>query len=216
MNTLFRFNLFSIILFVFCFFIICCSENEDTCEKDKINGDWGDIVENSKCSDTEKAEAYLALGGFDYFSYIGVEDPNLISILGLNPSNWTIKREYFDKAIELSEPLISGTQKTIYLFGNFLALYTYIHGTLDNGANDSTIAFDGNVESSEIETFTRSKLSTDPNGVNTYISEVLIYDNNIESAIEVLGLEGSSDVVVNINVFRSDMIGFISVLNSSI
>lgn len=136
----------------------CKGKEEDSCEEDKIDGDWEAIATNSDCSSTERAEAYLALGGFNFFDYLSLDDPNLASILRLNGSNWQTKKSYFDKAANLTATKRDGTQKTIYLFGTFLGLYSYVSGKLDNGTDPSNDAraFDGELASSEIEAFTGS------------------------------------------------------------
>lgn len=154
---MFRFTVF-LILSVF-ILSACNARQENTCETDRINGDWGDIVDNENCSNTERAEAYLALGGFNYFKFIGDDDPDLIEILGLNESNWETKKGYFDAAISLVENMATGTQKTIYLLASYLGLFTHVSGNLDNGAGSAT-AFDGDIEEVEQTRFTGSDLDS--------------------------------------------------------
>lgn len=163
-------------------FVACAPNPDNTCVQDKINGDWEKIVESDACSNTEKAEAYLAMGGFDYFAFIGSKNSALIEILNLTPSNWIIKRGYFDKAVSLVNSLRSGTQKTIYLFGSFLGLYTYFTGNLDNGANGSAIAFDGKIETLETESFSGSSLNTSSGGSGTSLNPTKYYQFKINDS----------------------------------
>ncbi len=145
----------------------CAGQQKDTCEDDKIDGKWDKIVSNDECSAEERGEAYLALGGFNYFDFINNEEDNLISILGLNKDNWENKRGYFDAAAMQVASIYetgSGTSKSIFFFGSFLAMYTYMTGTLDNGKTSSTTAFDGNIESEEVEQFTGVGVESDSSG----------------------------------------------------
>ncbi len=140
------------LLVIACFSVISCQQ-ADTCEDDSIDEKWGEVVDNDSCTKEQKGEAYLALGGFDSFDLLAnSEDVDFIDILGLTKSNWATKYSYFNKAVEavtpVSESTESDSRKTVYFFGSFLRLYTYVVGTLDG----STI--DGNIESSEIESFT--------------------------------------------------------------
>jgi hypothetical protein len=155
--------------------VSCAPDQIDTCEQDKINGDWEEVIDSEACSNTEKAEAYLAIGGFDYFDFIGSENPNLIGMLSLNSSNWIVKKGYFDSAVELVSSLNSGTQKTIYLFGSFLGMFTFFTGNLDNGADGGATAFDGEIESVETESFTGSALNSGSGGNQTNLNPTANY-----------------------------------------
>lgn len=170
----------------------CKSNQEDTCEHDKINGDWQRIIDSSECSSTEKAEAYLALGGFDYFGFIGEDNPDLISMLGLNEDNWQTKRGYFDSALSLVAGLSTGTQKTIYLFGAFLGMYTYFAGNLDNGANGQAIALDGNIESSETDAFTGSGLSSGSGTNETELITTSYYQVSINNSNQYYTIDSAT------------------------
>lgn len=150
--------------------LFSCAQQEDTCERDKIDEDWKAVATNSECSDTDRAEAYLALGGFSYASFVGQDDPNVAQILGLSAGNWSTKKSYFDAAINLTNNFKNGRQKTIYLFGSFLAMYTSVSGNLDNGTDDASTdatAFDGEFAQSEIDAYVGSSISSDPSGDGT-------------------------------------------------
>lgn len=145
----------------------CSSEETNTCENDKLDSNWGSIVSSSLCSSEQKGEAYLALGGFDYFDLITTEDPTLIKILGLSSGNWLTKYGYFVKAANLVRSrYTTGTdaEKNIFFLGSFLATYTYMTGKLDNGEGGSAVAFDGNMESSEISALTGTSVSSNTGG----------------------------------------------------
>jgi hypothetical protein len=140
----------------------CSARQEDTCETDRIDGDWKAVSENDNCSNAERAEAYLARAGFNYFEFIVNDDPDLIEILGLSENNWLEKKDYFDNAIDLIGDVTDdsrGTDKTISLLGSYLALFTHVSGNLDNGAG-SAAAFDGEIEEAEQSHFTGSALSS--------------------------------------------------------
>lgn len=148
-----------------------CASQEKTCEEDQINENWDKVVKNGDCTDEEKAEAYLALAGFNYFDFIGTDDPNLTTILNLSAGNWAQKQTYVDKAARLVRSMRTGTQKTIYLFSSFLGLYIYLSANLDNGIEDASgdassapQAFDGEFAQSEINGYTGSGISTDSSG----------------------------------------------------
>ena len=67
-----RLCLILIIAFAFLFSVSC--QQADTCEDDKLDGSWGDIVDNDSCTAEQKGEAYLALGGFDSFNLLNDPD----------------------------------------------------------------------------------------------------------------------------------------------
>jgi hypothetical protein len=176
MNRLSHIIKVRILLILMSILLVSCAPDQiDTCEQDKINGDWEEVIDSEACSNTEKAEAYLAIGGFDYFDFIGSENPNLIGMLSLNSSNWIVKKGYFDSAVELVSSLNSGTQKTIYLFGSFLGMFTFFTGNLDNGADGGATAFDGEIESVETESFTGSALNSGSGGNQTNLNPTANY-----------------------------------------
>ncbi len=172
----------------------CANEQTDTCETDKTNGDWQEIVDSDACSNTEKAEAYLALGGFDYYDFILSDNVDLVNNLGLNVNNWETKKGYFDAAASLASSMTSGTQKTIYLLGSFLALYTHMEGKLDNGANGNATAFDGEVETSETDSFTGSGLASDSSDSDTDLEPTEFYQFLINDNSQIYVWDVSTDI----------------------
>jgi hypothetical protein len=146
-----RLSLILIILLALLFSASC--QQADTCKKDKLDGNWSEIVDNDSCTEEQKGEAYLALGGFDSFNLLNDPDnANFIAILGLTKGNWASKYGYFHRAVNTVKPVTESTEsdfkKTIYFFASFLRLYTYVIGNLDGDP------IDGDVESSEISDFT--------------------------------------------------------------
>ena len=144
----------------------CGSEESNSCEDDKKNEKWGDIATSVSCSPEERGEAYLALGGFDYFKFIGNNDQNLNTVLNLNAGNWRTKLGYYQKAADVVKNTYktgSDSEKSIFLLASFLTLYTYLTGNLDNGEGGA-IAFDGKFEGSEVSGFTGTRVSGDSGG----------------------------------------------------
>jgi len=144
-----------------CIFAASCRQT-DTCEDDKKDENWEAIVDNASCSDEQKGEAYLALGGFDYFNFVTAEDPNLNEILNLNEDTWERSYNYFRAAVHTVIP-VSGNdtdaEKTIYFIGSILSLYTHLIGNLDN-------SFDGEIESDEISEFTGTNINDESDAVS--------------------------------------------------
>ena len=146
----------------------CASENTDTCVEDKKNGGWQAIVDSSRCSAEQKGEAYLALGGFDYFDFITKSKTPFATILELTPSSWESKHSYFDSAantVRYSYASGSDRAKNVFLLGSFAAFFTYTSGKLDNGEGDNT-AFDGKVDPEELNSFLDAdrQVNTDDDG----------------------------------------------------
>jgi hypothetical protein len=164
-------------LIIFCFvlltFFACKDDEEDNCEDWKYNEKWSKIVNSSSCSAEQKGEAYLALGGFDYFNLIRFQDSPFAEVLGLNSGNISTKQNYFDKAAETVESTYqngSGIAKTIYLFGTFAGAYTYLTGNLDLGVDGSADGFDGIFSSYEINNFLGTDVSEDTNDLNNMVA----------------------------------------------
>ncbi|MCP4296963.1 MAG: hypothetical protein GY786_15275 [Proteobacteria bacterium] len=144
-------------------FAACKSEDTNTCEQDKLDENWGSIVSSSKCSADQKGEAYLALGGFDYFKFATNPDSPIASILGIDSTNDAdTKLKYFNLASDQVKDHYktgSDTAKSIFFFASLLGLYTYSSIELDNGDGTADTAFDGQFSATEIEAFTGSGLS---------------------------------------------------------
>ena len=128
----------------------------NTCEDDKKDENWDAIINSSECTSEQKGEAHLARGGFSFFDLATSGDFDPISALGLTQSNWTVKLKDFEEAAVV----VKGTyqtgnsiQKSIFCFGIFLSMYTQLIGILDNGADGSSDAFDGNIEPAEMTSF---------------------------------------------------------------
>ncbi|MBU2514472.1 hypothetical protein KJ966_24320 [bacterium] len=185
--------LFSVLLILL--LAACANEQTDTCETDRINGDWQKIVDSESCTSTEKAEAYMALGGFNYFDFILSEDLNLVDLLGMTIDNWGRKKGYFDAAMGLASSMSSGTQKTIYLLSSFLALYTHMEGNLDNGADGNATAFDGVVESTETDSFTGSGLASDSGGSETRLDPTDYYQFKINNNSQTYLWDTATDTI---------------------
>ena len=144
--------IFGFIIFAF---LACKADEEDQCDDWKYNEKWEKIVNSSGCSAEQKGEAYLALGGFDYFNLITNSDEPFAKALNLKDSNWNTKLNYFDaaaNAVRSSYKKGSGIAKTIFLLGTFAGAYTYLEGNLDNG-NGGNTSFDGEMADEEINFF---------------------------------------------------------------
>jgi hypothetical protein len=134
--------------------VACRIEQTDTCSADQQDGNWQQIVDNSSCTAAQKGEAYLALGGFDYIRFLGAD--NLNQVLGLSEDTWQQKRSNFDRAAAVVRSVYrtgDDAERTIFLFGTFLGLFTYLSGSLDNGAGQA-VPFDGTMTDEEITRFT--------------------------------------------------------------
>jgi hypothetical protein len=159
--------------FVLLAFFACKDDEEDNCEDWKYNEKWSKIVNSSSCTAEQKGEAYLALGGFDYFNLIRFQDSPFAEVLGLNSGNISTKQNYFDKAAQIVESTYqngSGIAKTIYLFGTFAGAYTYLTGNLDRGVDGSADGFDGIFSSYEINNFLGTDVSEDTNNLNNMVA----------------------------------------------
>ncbi len=154
-------------------FLLSCVIQEDTCEEDRNKGNWDQIIGSNSCSAEQKGEAYLAKGEFDYFRFAQLEDPELYTFLNLTAENWEEERyNYYRAAANIVRDRYetgNDTAKTIFFLGSFLALYTYLGGNLDNGKPEGTdaAAWDGNIESSEVDEFTGAGIQTDSTGDGT-------------------------------------------------
>ena len=141
----------------------CANEGTNTCVEDQKDGNWQAIVDNSNCSEEQKGEAYLALGGFNYFDFITKKEYPLATIFGLTSNNWETKqRNYFDVAANIVRPLYasgSDKAKTVFLSGSFAGFFTYISGMLDNGGGNK-LAFDGKIDVEELDSFVGASLKT--------------------------------------------------------
>lgn len=152
--------------FIFLFAIACANVDEDKCEVDKQDEDWQAIVNNGDCSAEQKGEAYLALGGFDYFKFATKEEStSTAQVLGLTKENWQDRRDnYYKKAMNIVKDRYkagSNAEKTIFFLGSFLTLYTHVSGSLDNGEAPNTTAFDEQFTQEEISKFTNAEVGTD-------------------------------------------------------
>ena len=179
-TNLFKFVLLSVILFVM---LSCATEQDNTCEDDKKDENWGAIISSSSCSPTQKGEAYLARGGFDYFKFVANEESSLVTVLGLTAGSWQAQWQDFHNAastVRGSYAIGSGAEKTIFFFGSFLAYYTYMTGNLDNGEGAGTTAFDGNFESSEISYFTGAEVATGSGGDGTTLVTTTDYQFQVD------------------------------------
>ena len=108
------------ITILLCFSTISCRQ-ADTCEDDKKDGKWGEIVDNDSCSADEKGEAYLALGGFNFFNFRTQQDEDIVSTMGITDHNWETKLNYFESsanAVRSSYQDGSDTEKTIFLLAS--------------------------------------------------------------------------------------------------
>ena len=158
-----------IFIFIVTAFLACKADEEDQCDDWKYNEEWSKIISSSSCSAEQKGEGYLALGGFDYFNLIIYEDEPFSKMLGLNNGNWETKRNYYDAAASVVSSTYqngSGIAKTIYLLGTFAGAYAHLSGNLDNGADGSADAFDGDMTSVEINNFLGTDVSEDTNDLN--------------------------------------------------
>lgn len=134
----------------------CKDEPEITCEELKLDRNWEAIAGKEECLRSDRALAYLALGGFDSFDYLEDRVYDLTRTLALSAENWRRKQNFFSKAAKLVKPGYmtgSGAEKTIFMVASYLSLYVIVIGELDNGEGMDTTAFDGKIESSEIEAF---------------------------------------------------------------
>ncbi len=146
-------------LFIIAVWVCSCGMDQNTCEDDRKDENWSDVIESSQCTSEQKGEAYLARAGFSAFDIAAEEDLDPISTLGLTVDNWESRKADYEAAAEAvrsSYQSGSSTEKSIFLLGAFLSFYTYVIGTLDNGLPDTsadTVAFDGTISSAEIEEF---------------------------------------------------------------
>jgi hypothetical protein len=132
----------------------CRVEQTDTCTADQQDGNWQQIIDNPDCTPAQKGEAYLALAGFDYSPFLAGSD--LIQVLRLSESNWEQKRTYFDQAVVTVRPVYNSgddAERTVFLFGIFLSLFTHLSGLLDNGAGEAK-PFDGVITDEEVSRYT--------------------------------------------------------------
>jgi hypothetical protein len=169
-STIINFIIFGFILLAL---FACKADEEDNCDDWKYNEKWSKIVNSSSCTAEQKGEAYLALGGFDYFNLIRFQDSPFAKVLGLNSGNISTKQNYFDKATKAVESIYqngSGTAKTIYLFGTFAGAYTYLTGNLDQGVAGSADGFDGIFSSYEVNDFLGTDVSADTNNLNNMVA----------------------------------------------
>ncbi|PCI30635.1 MAG: hypothetical protein COB67_01410 [SAR324 cluster bacterium] len=150
----------------FLLLVSCADPDKDTCEQDQLDGNWQAIVDSNQCNAEQKGEAYLALGGFDYFKFATSGDQPLAKTLNLtSTADAETKFGYFEKAkneVESSYKTGTNAEKTIFFLGSFLTLYTRLIKDLDTGTGSAT-AVDGKVETEEVDNFVGSGLST-PSG----------------------------------------------------